>query len=437
MNLLYIEVEDIYFSKTREYFREVTSSYGNGNYRSAIVMLYSITICDLLFKLKELDDIYMSKNAKNILEEIEEDKNKNKFKSEWEKKLINNISDTSLLDNNAKASLDSLCNYRNLCAHPALNENYELISPNKETTIFLIKSIFENILIKPPIFIDKMFNLLIDDISKNKEIYHSKAKLSEYLKNKYYKKMTSEDKASMLKSFWKICFNTENDECNENRDINIFAMTTLFSNEETYLCNYISENKNYFQIKIVNDKIMFFVTTFLSVGSNVFKYLDSHTQKVIEFWINENEFYKLISWFIYENINDYIKVIRNLNNKKIGIFLYNNRLEYQINKYLKNFLVDNNLKEVYIDICINIFGNSAKYSITNYTYKICIQNNLNEINKQQFEELFKYMQTNTQIYNRDGNYETTTEIIKSAMNKLPKDFDYSEFNLKFDETILQ
>ena len=42
--------EDIYFAKTKEYFSEVISNYASGNYRSAVVMLYSVAICDLLFK---------------------------------------------------------------------------------------------------------------------------------------------------------------------------------------------------------------------------------------------------------------------------------------------------------------------------------------------------------------------------------------------------
>ncbi len=50
--------EDIYFAKTKEYFSEVISNYASGNYRSAVVMLYSVAICDLLFKLKELCDMY-------------------------------------------------------------------------------------------------------------------------------------------------------------------------------------------------------------------------------------------------------------------------------------------------------------------------------------------------------------------------------------------
>ena len=43
------EEEKIYFNKTREYFNEVMASYSIENYRSAIVMLYAVVICDLIY----------------------------------------------------------------------------------------------------------------------------------------------------------------------------------------------------------------------------------------------------------------------------------------------------------------------------------------------------------------------------------------------------
>lgn len=49
---------------TRELFKEVYSSYTIGNYRSAVVMLWSIIVTDLLLKLKDLDNIYDDPKAK-------------------------------------------------------------------------------------------------------------------------------------------------------------------------------------------------------------------------------------------------------------------------------------------------------------------------------------------------------------------------------------
>ncbi len=41
----------IFDARTKEYFSEVLSCYAAGNYRSSVVMLWSVAVCDLLFKL--------------------------------------------------------------------------------------------------------------------------------------------------------------------------------------------------------------------------------------------------------------------------------------------------------------------------------------------------------------------------------------------------
>ena len=40
-------IEKVYISNTRKDLREVVSCYNNGNYRSAINSLYSVTIVDI------------------------------------------------------------------------------------------------------------------------------------------------------------------------------------------------------------------------------------------------------------------------------------------------------------------------------------------------------------------------------------------------------
>ena len=168
------EVEDIYFPKTREYFEEVLSSYTNGHYRSAIVMLYSIAICDILFKLQELKDMFDDPVADEILHEINKMRNEhdNKTKSKWEKELLESIyKRTELLNLEAYTNLNHLYDHRNFSAHPALNENYELIMPSKETTIAHIKNILNSILIKPPIFIKNITNALTEDLKDKGEMY--------------------------------------------------------------------------------------------------------------------------------------------------------------------------------------------------------------------------------------------------------------------------
>lgn len=58
------QIEKIYHHKTKAYFKEVMSSYNNKNFRSSVVMLYSVVVCDLIYKLYDLRDIHSDEKAK-------------------------------------------------------------------------------------------------------------------------------------------------------------------------------------------------------------------------------------------------------------------------------------------------------------------------------------------------------------------------------------
>ena len=253
MAVYFPEMEEIYFSKTKEYFQEVVSSYSIGNYRSAVVMLYSIAICDVLFKLQELKDMYNDNIAEEILKEVEKSRNShdNKSKSKWEKELIDNVySKTQLLDLESYTNLNHLYDHRNFSAHPALNENYELIAPSRETTIAHIKNVLTDILIKPPIFIKNITHTLTEDLQEKKHIYAQEyGKLSVYLNNKYFFRMSLSMKITVAKTFWKFSFCLPNDEnCQKNMLINRRALKILVGTIEREMLNYIRENKQLFSV---------------------------------------------------------------------------------------------------------------------------------------------------------------------------------------------
>ena len=47
-----VEAENIFDQRTREYFQEVLGSFVNGNYRSAVVMLWSVVVADLIYSFR-------------------------------------------------------------------------------------------------------------------------------------------------------------------------------------------------------------------------------------------------------------------------------------------------------------------------------------------------------------------------------------------------
>lgn len=112
--------------------REVLSSYDNGNYRSAIVMLYSVCLCDLLFKLIELRDVYLDQFSKDLLRKIDEKIALDKASPAWEAELVDSLYKSSpILDTQSYAIICHLRDFRNLSAHPVMDDYSELFMPSK------------------------------------------------------------------------------------------------------------------------------------------------------------------------------------------------------------------------------------------------------------------------------------------------------------------
>lgn len=163
--------EKIYFDKTKEYFREVLSSYHNNNYRSSVVMLWSVVVCDILYKLQHLVNLHNDPKAIDILNEIQNLQERNPKSSEWEMKLIEKSwENTELINNIEYANLEYLQTQRHLSAHPVLRHDSELHFPSKETVHALLKNSLEDVLIKPPFYANKIFDELVLDIANNSSV---------------------------------------------------------------------------------------------------------------------------------------------------------------------------------------------------------------------------------------------------------------------------
>src|SRR5258708_4976220 len=138
---LEMTAERIANPKTAEYFREVYSCYVSNNYRSAIVMLWSVVVCDLLFKLSDASALYGDTTAKTLLESTEKERGNDPKSPTWEANLLKAISrSTAFLDAAEYRQLDMLQSDRHFCAHPFLNADYELYSPSKEVVRAHIRS---------------------------------------------------------------------------------------------------------------------------------------------------------------------------------------------------------------------------------------------------------------------------------------------------------
>ncbi|SFP63415.1 hypothetical protein SAMN02910344_01924 [Ruminobacter amylophilus] len=430
--MIYIpESEKIYFEKTQRYFSEVISSYSDGRYRSAVVILYSVVICDLLLKLKELSDVYDDKQANLILSEIDDNrqsKDNSISKSKWEKDLVEKIyKQTNLLDDATYTNICHLKDHRNFCAHPSLNENYELFEPSKEMAICHIKNMLEGVLIKPPIFISNVLEMMLKDLEDKKEIYiNDKDKFRSYVSRKYFRYMTNDMKKKMFRSFWKLCFCLPNDEkCTSNIRLNLWVLEFLYI-EIHDICDYIKSERMFTQIS-PDDVSCTRLCAFLALNPKAYSNLGNEIKDIIKSFVEKNALGKQISWFVDCNYKKHIQKLMSEN-------FYSN-IDNIVFNFMKKTYGEIGELSIFVDYCIEYFNRSENYSQAGQRYKFVISTLLANMTKEQYLKLISVINSNNQLYGRYDAYYANTEIVSYAISKLGNNFDFNQYeNFKFDST---
>lgn len=419
--------EQIYFPRTKEYFEEVERSFYGENYRSAIVMLYSIVIADLLFKLEELKDYYTDSIAEEILEEINKIRETNPKTSEWENKLIDSIrKKTNIIEPYVLTNIEDLKNVRNFSAHPSINQNNELIKPSREKTLGLIKEMLIGIFIRPPLFIKKITKNLLDDISSKKEDFlEDNEKFKRYIEKKYFERIPQNMITSIFRDFWKLTFKVDNENCNNNRKINLeFLILTMQQYKLKVLEDIQKEREKYNNISD-NEKIAIYLVEFIYYFPEVYNYLKEDNKIAIEVVINKNNDYKTIAYYTSKNIDEHIN--------KLHIYNFNNKHTRELfEKKIKNEGREILLFDKYIDF----FGESGCFDDADSNFEVFIRPNISRMQQSQIETLIEKINNNNQLYNRGKSKYDNNEIIEKANVDWDK-IDLRKYsNFEYDEKLL-
>ena len=126
------QILNIKNKKIREYLGEVITTFFNGEYRSCIVVLYAVTIVDLLNKIQILSEVYSDNKSTKFINEYKESANRGTKYSELEKKVINFAREIGIINDIEKGQWEQLREVRNYCAHPVISDDFSLILPNRD-----------------------------------------------------------------------------------------------------------------------------------------------------------------------------------------------------------------------------------------------------------------------------------------------------------------
>lgn len=418
MKLYLMNADNIYFAKTKEYFQEIISSYDNGNYRSAMVMLYSTIVCDLLLKLKELSDVYNDKKAEKILKEVNEERKK-KGNSAWEWDLIESIRErTELLSDESYTMISHIYDLRNFSAHPAMNDDYELISPSAEITVAYIKKALEDIFIKPSVFADSIVNRMSDDISSRKELFRNDFDgFTLFLDKVYFQRMSAKMIAKVFTAFWKFTFiktKEDGEIFEENRNVNRKALEAMLTKYSYDLCNHIEQNKSYFHIS-GNNSCMAQACVLLAFFPQVYKKLDETVIYQVKSF-KEGDI-RILKWFEAGDLEDHLSNIK----------IKKDYINTKILEILEVICKRQGQPKLFTKFLIDYYAKSNSFTFSRDCFDYMIEPFLNRFDNDEFIRLIETINSNNQIYNYSGQRSRNNTIVAFAQFYLPDDFDYSVY----------
>ena len=341
--------------------------------------------------------------------------------------MIDRIKDkTNIIEPYVLANIEDLKNVRNFSAHPSLNQNNELIRPSREKTLGLIKEMLIGIFIRPPLFIKKITNNLLDDISSKKEDFlEDKEKFKRYIEKKYFERIPQNMIISIFRDFWKITFKLDNEDCNINRKINLEFLILTMREYKLKILEDIQKEKDKYNNISDNEEIAIYLVEFMYYFPEVYNYLKEDNKIAIEVVVNKNNDYKTIAYYTSKNIEEHISTLNTIN-------FINKHTRELLEKKIK----DEGKEILLLDKYIDCFGNSVCFDDADLNFDVMIRPNISRMQQRQIETLIEKINKNNQIYNRGRSEYDNNDIIKKS-NINWKKIDLKKYNnFKYDEMLL-
>lgn len=405
--------------RTREYFREVLLSLVNGSHRSAVVMLWSIIVADLVYKLQDLRDLFGDPTARAILESVDQKQKANPNNPDWEGQLVDDVnSRMSLLEPADYQNLVQLQKLRNLSAHPVLNATNILFSPNKETARAAIRNALEGVLLKPPIFSKKIVSEFVADLAAKKSLLPDRESLTSYLDAKYFKSLHPEVERELFKALWKFSFRLENDDTDANRDVNTRTLEILFERKPLEFKALVQAQQAFFS-ELSEGAPLDGAIHFLSTHPSLFEALSPAARVLVENRARGVIDYFAKAVFLSDGLPAHVEAVR----------------AHQLRCDLQPRVFDELMVAARQAGCANrlcllgaeIYGNSQNFNDADHRFARFVEPYLPDYDAAALQRLLEQIEDNGQLYNR-GRARTDHPKVKQRCDEvLGPAFDLSRY----------
>jgi hypothetical protein len=408
-------IEKIYNQKTKDYFNEVLSSYSIGNYRSAIVMLYSVIIADLFYILKELSERDEDPKATSILEYIRaqiSDRDRSN-KSEWETKVVEKVfTDTQLLEQSAKAHIDHIKQLRNLSAHPVLDSDDLLATPNKDTVRAAMINALEYVLIKPAMYSDKVAIEFMNNIPNYSSLIFRTDKYETYLKNKYFTFFTDKLTKKVFKFLWIAVYKGQDEQAHDNRQEYFDTLLIVYRNFRDVLDQYFKEEKDQFNRLNLEESDQFeYFFDFFSEAYHLYQYISEANKVIISYKLESNISLFSKAWFVTGDKKQHVEKL---------FTKYTARRSQPSNQQLNTIYglaKEVGLENKFYYFCIAILNKGTTYVGCLERWRNVISPFLESFSKKHIVKLLEFLNSNSSLHNANWIVSEYISEIKDYLSK--------------------
>jgi len=386
--------EEIFDSRSKRNFAEVYGCYANGHYRSAVVMLWSVVVTDILFKLEQLANAYSDKASQDILTAVSTAQSQNPKSPEWELTLIRDVQGkTELLDTSELIQLEQLQQLRHLSAHPVLTQGDLLFTPNRETVRAQIRNSLEAVLTKPPILGRKVFDHFTEDIAQLSQQSPDYSEISSYVEAKYLRQLAVPAIARIFRCLWRVTFKTTDSRADENRDINEQVLEVLFAKHGSYLSNQLAESRDYFSDISAAGGNLHMLSRFLRKYSQVYRLLTPAATVPISAFAGSSLENFAGCWFISDSPDTHLSQLVDRLNAGESI-------SSETIASLCESLASSDSLSLIFDCGINLYFQSASYDEASNRFFDLLRPCLNHYSRERFEEFLSFCESsnNSQVF---------------------------------------
>lgn len=399
------KIETIESSSTKIYFKEVYSSYLNGNYRAAVVTLWSVLVCDAVYKTRRLIDLTDDKWAKQEINKIETLQRANSTSSDWELEIFEGFyTQKKFIGAGEISNIRDIQKKRHLCAHPILSEDDALYTPNKELVKSMIINALDDFITRRNYHGKDLFKVILEILVDNSEFYSTPDNIKPFIE-KYLSRATPGSAYKIFKDFWKFSFKLETEEAIKYRSILRNACHHVYSQikKDPATHQKIKDDLDYFENITFKWSNLSHFFPFLCVNSDFYKKFSPELQSRLRSYLNQKsdddidlQIYVFATMFLFDSPHEYFENIK----ARIESHEIENIKQTQIKFMLRVYDSHNLEKEIY-DLIVLYASNATSFDDADNRFNLIFNDDVFEkLSKEQINELIDSFKENHQIGSR-------------------------------------